>query len=125
MRPVNRSQLLEDDLQSLLDRDLRATRSETDLPVGGAFAGPPQNLQIIGGEIARALSLLPRQAAELQEHAVQQFRAELSTTAGRGPDRRDQLLRSGALEQVADRKSTRLNSSHANISYAVFCLKKK
>src|SRR3712207_7031791 len=28
-------------------------------------------------------------------------------------------------EQGADRKSTRLNSSHANISYAVFCLKKK
>src|SRR3712207_8483162 len=26
---------------------------------------------------------------------------------------------------MADRKSTRLNSSHANISYAVFCLKKK
>src|SRR3712207_8436659 len=29
------------------------------------------------------------------------------------------------LELVGDRKSTRLNSSHANISYAVFCLKKK
>src|SRR3712207_9199254 len=28
-------------------------------------------------------------------------------------------------EVVVDRKSTRLNSSHANISYAVFCLKKK
>src|SRR3712207_8530746 len=27
--------------------------------------------------------------------------------------------------RVQDRKSTRLNSSHANISYAVFCLKKK
>src|SRR3712207_7867882 len=27
--------------------------------------------------------------------------------------------------QTLDRKSTRLNSSHANISYAVFCLKKK
>src|SRR3712207_7701090 len=27
--------------------------------------------------------------------------------------------------RVEDRKSTRLNSSHANISYAVFCLKKK
>src|SRR3712207_7365731 len=27
--------------------------------------------------------------------------------------------------QIVDRKSTRLNSSHANISYAVFCLKKK
>src|SRR3712207_229933 len=29
------------------------------------------------------------------------------------------------LGQNSDRKSTRLNSSHANISYAVFCLKKK
>src|SRR3712207_8800319 len=28
-------------------------------------------------------------------------------------------------DDVPDRKSTRLNSSHANISYAVFCLKKK
>src|SRR3712207_8419394 len=30
-----------------------------------------------------------------------------------------------AIGAGADRKSTRLNSSHANISYAVFCLKKK
>src|SRR3712207_8809748 len=29
------------------------------------------------------------------------------------------------LSETLDRKSTRLNSSHANISYAVFCLKKK
>src|SRR3712207_9196042 len=29
------------------------------------------------------------------------------------------------VDTVVDRKSTRLNSSHANISYAVFCLKKK
>src|SRR3712207_7542742 len=31
----------------------------------------------------------------------------------------------GRAEDAPDRKSTRLNSSHANISYAVFCLKKK
>src|SRR5690625_1462295 len=31
----------------------------------------------------------------------------------------------GSTEDVADRKSTRLNSSHVAISYAVFCLKKK
>src|SRR5258707_11510314 len=31
----------------------------------------------------------------------------------------------GQYEGLRDRKSTRLNSSHANISYAVFCLKKK
>src|SRR5947209_10981649 len=30
-----------------------------------------------------------------------------------------------SFRQFVDRKSTRLNSSHANISYAVFCLKKK
>src|SRR3712207_7372439 len=47
-----------------------------------------------------------------------------------GPDLRQQLLacRIGRFDAVLftqDRKSTRLNSSHANISYAVFCLKKK
>src|SRR5947209_13534420 len=31
----------------------------------------------------------------------------------------------GGVDRARDRKSTRLNSSHANISYAVFCLKKK
>src|SRR3712207_7762146 len=59
------------------------------------------------------------------------------------PEARVERARRGALERVrgdrldargveprlgergADRKSTRLNSSHANISYAVFCLKKK
>src|SRR3712207_8309844 len=41
-------------------------------------------------------------------------------------DEIDDLLfeRSGRCETHRDRKSTRLNSSHANISYAVFCLKK-
>src|SRR2546430_12420418 len=34
-------------------------------------------------------------------------------------------LRAEALPQEQDRKSTRLNSSHSQISYAVFCLKKK
>src|SRR5438445_1520818 len=35
------------------------------------------------------------------------------------------LLLSLSITLSVDRKSTRLNSSHANISYAVFCLKKK
>src|SRR2546429_4857583 len=34
-------------------------------------------------------------------------------------------LQTGAADLDADRKSTRLNSSHGYISYAVFCLKKK
>src|SRR3712207_7912069 len=37
----------------------------------------------------------------------------------------DLRLESARVRVAGDRKSTRLNSSHANISYAVFCLKKK
>src|SRR5690348_17424795 len=36
-----------------------------------------------------------------------------------------QALNTGHLGSLRDRKSTRLNSSHPSISYAVFCLKKK
>src|SRR3712207_8426320 len=48
--------------------------------------------------------------------AVGQRRGEVALPSSplEGPDQRR-----------SDRKSTRLNSSHANISYAVFCLKKK
>src|SRR3712207_7230250 len=46
--------------------------------------------------------------------------------AAAAADRRYVAVRIDALEsRDQDRKSTRLNSSHANISYAVFCLKKK
>src|SRR3712207_7711341 len=44
-----------------------------------------------------------------------------SSERPRRPHRADHARRADA----RDRKSTRLNSSHANISYAVFCLKKK
>src|SRR2546429_5125016 len=39
--------------------------------------------------------------------------------------RRDPLLCLASCRPLGDRKSTRLNSSHGYISYAVFCLKKK
>src|SRR2546429_2952690 len=42
-----------------------------------------------------------------------------------GPDRLVRHRRQGHRPLHADRKSTRLNSSHGYISYAVFCLKKK
>src|SRR3712207_7904909 len=57
------------------------------------------------------------------------FADEVGAADGRGVDR--DLVRAGEqqfadiLDRAQDRKSTRLNSSHANISYAVFCLKKK
>src|SRR3712207_7811124 len=47
------------------------------------------------------------------------LRRSRSGAVSAGPPPRSRLL------PREDRKSTRLNSSHANISYAVFCLKKK
>src|SRR5256886_13315573 len=44
-----------------------------------------------------------------------------TTSRGIGPAYEDKMARRG----LRDRKSTRLNSSHSQISYAVFCLKKK
>src|SRR5690349_23163703 len=53
------------------------------------------------------------------------FRSDLAVT-GRGRARRRVDERVRVLELCEqDRKSTRLNSSHVEISYAVFCLKKK
>src|SRR3712207_9228561 len=49
--------------------------------------------------------------------------AHLAIASRRGQRHRDLQLR--GIQTDVDRKSTRLNSSHANISYAVFCLKKK
>src|SRR5688500_19472662 len=57
---------------------------------------------------------------------------DLDQAAERALDVRAELLLAGAIQDLAeararaeDRKSTRLNSSHLVISYAVFCLKKK
>src|SRR3712207_7276166 len=65
-----------------------------------------------------------------REVARQRAREPIAFYIGRmGRFYAEMLERYGFVEEVAavrrgDRKSTRLNSSHANISYAVFCLKK-
>src|SRR5947209_9343754 len=70
-------------------------------------------------------------AAATRAGADQRKPNESSEGANAGQDQdfseaHDQLLaRRGRAAESGDRKSTRLNSSHANISYAVFCLKKK
>src|SRR5947209_17273657 len=56
------------------------------------------------------------------------FRSDLLGTGGSGrhdPQGHVDVPICQRAGSVRDRKSTRLNSSHANISYAVFCLKKK
>src|SRR5437773_5473265 len=54
------------------------------------------------------------------------FRSRALAPEGSRRDRRGALQEAGAHDDARrDRKSTRLNSSHITISYAVFCLKKK
>src|SRR3712207_7375616 len=60
-----------------------------------------------------------RHAAKVRAAPPSRSRLELASSA------RGRRLRRRARLTLRDRKSTRLNSSHANISYAVFCLKKK
>src|SRR2546430_12972937 len=64
---------------------------------------------------ARGLDLLPR-GLELGAGAAARRQHGLAPGGRIHPDR---------LDRLQDRKSTRLNSSHSQISYAVFCLKKK
>src|SRR3712207_7567895 len=63
----------------------------------------------------------------LDERVAQPVHRDRGQLADRGHQPVGALVDAGAalLDQPVDRKSTRLNSSHANISYAVFCLKKK
>src|SRR3712207_8451109 len=62
------------------------------------------------------------QAASAGEPASRKAR---SVRVRRADDRVELRAVRSAVLRGGDRKSTRLNSSHANISYAVFCLKKK
>src|SRR3712207_7932306 len=59
------------------------------------------------------VSVVDDQQAAFSERSVR-FHEELAD---------DRLI--PVMQHIGDRKSTRLNSSHVNISYAVFCLKKK
>src|SRR3712207_7171387 len=65
---------------------------------------------------------------EVVQHQQQALVAEVveEALAGRAAARvgNPQGVQEQRRQQGRDRKSTRLNSSHANISYAVFCLKK-
>src|SRR3712207_6950535 len=76
-------------------------------------------------------SQLRAQGGAERDHAAHEVRAGGAERAGEdapaalADDHHTLPGRPGQRLQPLDRKSTRLNSSHANISYAVFCLKKK
>src|SRR5690349_21912711 len=65
----------------------------------------------------------PRGATPGCERAI--ARASPGSSVSKYPSLADQEINNSLQRFAGDRKSTRLNSSHVEISYAVFCLKKK
>src|SRR2546422_8475475 len=88
---------------------------------------PPRSTLFPYTTLFRSLGVVPadRHRAEARLGG-ENARAPARGVAGRRAARRRRLRgRGAALLERQDRKSTRLNSSHGYISYAVFCLKKK
>src|SRR5690606_40346545 len=79
-----------------------------------------------GGAWSRLSGIMLAAIVALPAHAQLPFTLR-DCLADRDEDARLHIcsIMSGTDEEKADRKSTRLNSSHVKISYAVFCLKKK
>src|SRR5258707_9953013 len=76
----------------------------------------------LNGALAAIFSNTRRSPAAI---ASARLRSVMSVMLARISRRLELGKRTNRTSQGIDRKSTRLNSSHANISYAVFCLKKK
>src|SRR5690349_23378968 len=94
-----------------------------------SFYTPPANTKTYPLSLHDALPISRRRAprAEARRHAAPRragFRAALQPDAQPLDPAQRRLLADDAVLR-RDRKSTRLNSSHVEISYAVFCLKKK
>src|SRR5690606_40962046 len=84
----------------------------------------PISVADLAGDMRRLQHLLDAAAAEVGAQHVEQLGHGRPAQVWREePVRAHQRQREH--QQLQDRKSTRLNSSHVKISYAVFCLKKK
>src|SRR5690606_41986313 len=97
---------------SLRFRSSFPTRRSSDLLYQLALApeDETEQLAVFAARDHRANALVIVSEAEAQSSELEAFRASWKNSGG---------------TIAADRKSTRLNSSHVKISYAVFCLKKK
>src|SRR3712207_8427505 len=94
---------------------------------------PPRSTLFPYTTLFRSARLRNKSVKSALKTAVRRFREaadagdrDTALTALRDASRAlDKAASKGVIHANQDRKSTRLNSSHANISYAVFCLKNK
>src|SRR2546427_1712506 len=102
-------------------------------PQRGGFERPGEALFV--HRVLRVIAVyrlgdVPRDRADRQPTRLLASGSATDTIGDHGQERQAlgvlrQELRRGEAREMQDRKSTRLNSSHSQISYAVFCLKKK
>src|SRR3712207_8183935 len=86
-------------------------------PLFRAPAGPPAPIQR-APEAPQGAADAPEEAMPLRQPPARPAVEPLEPPQGAPPP---PIARQAAPARAEDRKSTRLNSSHANISYAVFC----
>src|SRR2546430_308911 len=98
------------------ERQLGAVEDLVAMQVGERNFGRGDEEQIVGRGLVRFVFELGDLAGALHRLALHDERRLDFDVA---------VLSSVQIEHEVDRKSTRLNSSHSQISYAVFCLKKK
>src|SRR3712207_7204457 len=98
-------------------------------PEALSFAGPSfRDLTRVGASNPSLWSDILVENAPALGEALGAFAGAMAQLGSEIQDRESMELRFREAREAydaLDRKSTRLNSSHANISYAVFCLKKK
>src|SRR3989454_12497647 len=103
----------------VLDGWSRASRTRRGVSPSREAAGRIGAQSILGRSGRTEAGVLPPRLRAGSDAPRRATRGLLSPRPSHGRERL------GLLEPLADRKSTRLNSSHLVISYAVFCLKKK
>src|SRR5690606_40252042 len=101
-----------------------AVLGDLDVDPDGCLPGPPLvGVQVLP-EFLDLLVGLPQQGDQAVQGAGVRGALLLARALLGGLPQLAQLLEQAG-QRVAERKSTRLNSSHVKISYAVYCLKKK
>src|SRR5579859_8250719 len=98
------------------DLDVAAKTPPRQMPLFGPVHGPPLPLVDHGSSLQAKVGLYRILFAGRSDVYAYRWENGADGTKGWAPKRRP---------GTTDRKSTRLNSSHSQISYAVFCLKKK
>src|SRR5437867_10169694 len=108
--PVIKEYLQQRDVQERIQKSMQEARAKATVTISQA---------------AKLFDLTESQLRDWEKRGLLSTERSLSTEESKGHRQFSPDVLNKLAKQTSDRKSTRLNSSHRTISYAVFCLKKK